>query len=431
MNSEYDINNYTNQELENIFGLPKNYDLLSLMEKETKLRQNIHVDKSIDDQKKIKTLLFIDNAKNKLADTIKLNINIVKNIVDAQQHQKPQPLNNKLKQSELITEGENFIIQHPVKTLNDTFSVSYPSETHSGILNPLNRRILSNYLCIDSRFRDNYYTTQSSNFNINLPLRLTEVVSIQLSTFEFTSSYYVISRVLGNNFFMITIENENKIITIPDGNYTEIDLVSYLNNYMSTLSGNFQYITFIYDLTNNNYGNNPGNSGSDRMIVGINSTYGSTPFSFSLNFLTDIDGNEDRITPLPLKFGWKMGFRLGSYVNNDTYVSEGLVDLQGPRYIYLVVDDFNNSVNNSFYAAFNNSVLNKNILSRIVLSEKGATFVTNTQNNFMTTTFSRQYFGPVNIQKLNVQLLDEYGRILNLNNMDYSFSLIYQCIHNL
>lgn len=414
MNSEYDINNYTNQELENIFGLPKNYDLLSLMEKETKLRQNIHVDKSIDDQKKIKTLLFIDNAKNKLADVIKLNINMFPKSQETTSFS-----NSQLKQSDVTREGTNYIIKHP----NPQYSISYPSETHAGDLNPLNRRILNNYLCIDSRFRDNYYTTQSSNFNINLPVRLTEVVSIQMSTFEFTSSYYVISRVFGNNFFMITIENENKIITVPDGNYTATELVSYLNNYMSTLSGNFQYITFIYDLTNN--------SGSDRMIVGVNSTYGSTPFSFSLNFLTDIDGNEDRITPLPLKFGWKIGFRLGSYVNNDTYVSEGLVDLQGPRYIYLVLDDFNNSVNNAFYAAFNNSVLNKNILSRIVLSEKGNTFVTNTQNNFMTTNFSRQYFGPVNIQKLNVQLLDEYGRILNLNNMDYSFSLVYQCIYNL
>ena len=161
MNSEYDINNYTNQELENIFGLPKNYDLLSLMEKETKLRQNIHVDKSIDDQKKIKTLLFIDNAKNKLADVIKLNINMFPKSQETTSFS-----NSQLKQSDVTREGTNYIIKHP----NPQYSISYPSETHAGDLNPLNRRILNNYLCIDSRFRDNYYTTQSSNFNINLPV---------------------------------------------------------------------------------------------------------------------------------------------------------------------------------------------------------------------------------------------------------------------
>ena len=35
----------------------------------------------------------------------------------------------------------------------------------------------------------------------------------------------------------------------------------------------------------------------------------------------------------------------------------------------------------------------------------------------------REYFGPVNIQKLKIQLLNQYGEILNLNYMDFSFSL--------
>ena len=43
----------------------------------------------------------------------------------------------------------------------------------------------------------------------------------------------------------------------------------------------------------------------------------------------------------------------------------------------------------------------------------------------------RQYFGPVKIQNLNIQLLDEYGRIIDLNNMDYSFSLVFQTAYDL
>ena len=35
----------------------------------------------------------------------------------------------------------------------------------------------------------------------------------------------------------------------------------------------------------------------------------------------------------------------------------------------------------------------------------------------------RIYFGPVNIKNINIQLLDEYGRVLDINNMDYSFCL--------
>ena len=42
---------------------------------------------------------------------------------------------------------------------------------------------------------------------------------------------------------------------------------------------------------------------------------------------------------------------------------------------------------------------------------------------------TRNYFGPVDIQKLHIQLLDEYGRVLNLNNMDYSVVLRFDCLY--
>jgi hypothetical protein len=46
-------------------------------------------------------------------------------------------------------------------------------------------------------------------------------------------------------------------------------------------------------------------------------------------------------------------------------------------------------------------------------------------------TTSRQYFGPVDIQKMQIQLLDEYGRVLDMNNMDYSFCLSFQTVYDL
>jgi hypothetical protein len=169
-------------------------------------------------------------------------------------------------------------------------------------------------------------------------------------------------------------------------------------------------------------------AGSGKMVVGLKEG-ATTITSFSLNFLTDDLGIEDKQTPLPLKLGWLMGFRDGYYENNTMYVSEGLINLKGPRYIYLVVDDFNNSVLDGFYGAFTSSILNKNILARVSL--QGSVFDYLSRDNFNLITTPRQYFGPVDIQKLQVQLLDEYGRILNLNNMDYSFCLTFQTIYDL
>lgn len=148
---------------------------------------------------------------------------------------------------------------------------------------------------------------------------------------------------------------------------------------------------------------------------------------FSLNFLTDVFGNPDQQTPLPLKLGWMMGYREGYYENSFTYVSEGIVNISGPSYIYLAIDDYNNNVNDGYYGAFNSSVLSKNILARISL--QGSVFNTTTSSSLNTN--PRTYFGPVTIQKMNIQLLDPYGRILNLNNMDYSFCLQTQGVFNL
>jgi len=53
------------------------------------------------------------------------------------------------------------------------------------------------------------------------------------------------------------------------------------------------------------------------------------------------------------------------------------------------------------------------------------------QNNFSLITTPRQYFGPVDIQKLKIQLLDEYGRVIEMNNMDYSFCLTLVSVYDI
>ena len=39
---------------------------------------------------------------------------------------------------------------------------------------------------------------------------------------------------------------------------------------------------------------------------------------------------------------------------------------------------------------------------------------------------AREYYGPVNISKLKLKLLLEYGRIINLNNIDWSMSILFE-----
>ncbi len=415
MNQNFDLNieNYTLKELEEFFGLNyNNYNEEALLKQESKLKQNILNDKNVGSTTKNNTLQFLSEVRKRLLNHIK-TVNSTSYIDNS--------LDKGLKKSDIIDAGSAAIIKQSATS----YSNSFPSEFYQGSINPLSKRILRQNVNIDTRFRNNYYTTNASNFNVDLPLKISQVVSLQLSALEFPSTFYVVSQVFGNNFFVLEISGlEPLIITIPDGNYDYLSLQDYINNYLQTVgTGDYQNIRFLSDI-NTPLGTGP-SAGSGRMVVG--STSGS--IAFSLNFLTDRYGNEDRQTPLPLKLGWLMGFREGYYENALTYVSEGIINLLGPRYIYLVVDDFNNNVNDGFYAAFSSSILNKNILARISL--QGTVFNLLSKDNFNLITSPRQYFGPVDIQKLQIQLLDEYGRILNLNNMDYSFCLTFQTIYEL
>ena len=415
MNSNFDlnINNYTIIELEELFELPPNHDETIIEIKETKLRQHIISDRNIISSTKTNTLDFIDKVKKKLLENLKTNSNStsLKNIYN---------LDKTLDKSNIIDAGGTYIIEKPTTP----YTQSFPSEFHHGTINPLNKRILKKNINIDTRFRENYYTTLASNFHVNLPLKLSKVVSLQLSAIELPNTFYVISQIYGNNFFVLEIVDEEPlIVTIPDGNYDYIGLQNFINNFLSIQVTSYSTLQFLADVnTPNGMGSQ---SGSAKMVVG--SKNGTT--KFSINFVTDRYGNDDKQTPLPLKLGWLIGFRDGYYENNTTYVSEGLINLLGPRYIYLVIDDFNNSVLDGFYGAFTSSIINKNILARISL--QGNVFNVLSKDNFSLITTPRQYFGPVDIQKLQIQLLDEYGRILNLNNMDYSFCLTFQTIYEL
>ena len=41
----------------------------------------------------------------------------------------------------------------------------------------------------------------------------------------------------------------------------------------------------------------------------------------------------------------------------------------------------------------------------------------------------RIYFGPTDINKLEIKLYDEYGRIVNINHADYSFVLELELLY--
>ena len=99
------------------------------------------------------------------------------------------------------------------------------------------------------------------------------------------------------------------------------------------------------------------------------------------------------------------------------------------KYLYLSIEDYQKNVNRLFLSAFHQTNLNDNILARISL--KTGSFTTLVENDFNLLTEPRSYFGPVDIQRLRIRLYDDHGRILNLNNSNFSFVLIFKMVYDL
>jgi hypothetical protein len=160
MNFDLNIENYKISELIDMFDLPTNFDNEIILIKEAKLRENILKNNEINKDIKEKTINFIVKAKN-----IILNKN--QSIEDTPFEKKIEEIYNssfKLKSSELEDNQEHMIQVRKDKP----YLSSFPSEFFPGIINPLKKRTIKKNLNIDTRFRDNYYSTSSTNFNLTL-----------------------------------------------------------------------------------------------------------------------------------------------------------------------------------------------------------------------------------------------------------------------
>ena len=116
-----------------------------------------------------------------------------------------------------------------------------------------------------------------------------------------------------------------------------------------------------------------------------------------------------------------MGYRQATYEGSQTYTTEGIYNSASSEYIYFILNDFNNSQSQNIIGMFSESLIGNNILAMIPINSSAFSVCFDNGADFIEK--KRDYFGPVNIQKLQIELLNQYGEHINLNNMDFSFSL--------
>ena len=129
-----------------------------------------------------------------------------------------------------------------------------------------------------------------------------------------------------------------------------------------------------------------------------------------------------------------MGFKSASYIGNTAYVGESPANLISSNYFYLVVNDFIGNHIESNIIAYTDSYnskdifakINKNNMTPISASKKEEAV----QSPNPLISISRKYLGPVNIRKLKLSVVDDFGRMINLNNLDWSCTLKFTYLYD-
>ena len=286
-----------------------------------------------------------------------------------------------------------------------------PELTQQGghmIMQNVNKPTKIKFLNIDTRYQGDYNSNKLATFTYNLPQRITEVKSIAVRSIEIPMSFYSFSLNNGNTFMKI----DNSSVVIPNYSYNmdDTNLKTKLNNqFISRISS-----TFTLDISLNR-----------TTITNTTST------THNIYFDVDVSGGFNKYN-FKSSLGWCLGYRLPEYSlsSGNSLVAESLVDFNAIRYLFLVVDEFRQSNPNSFVSPLYNGYISKNVLAKITLNTAiypfGSILPANLFNGLLLSD-QRYYSGKTDIQKLQIQIVDEWGRIVDLNQMDFSFCLEIEC----
>jgi len=383
----------------------------------------------------------------------------------------------------LNTDASNYIQDLP-ETINNVVRLSLKSIEIPNIWYSISSERNSNFINITFRkFRHAYQAVTGigtvtedrvdeydASYDIIIPdgnYTATEITTTMNNLF----AYYAKNDKIINSY--TTYNKNNEVIRIVNGIKTITDPLAnpihYLRMSVDGITGKttFRVISKDYDYTNTAeeaiFGSSPY---EPKDIVEADNPGYSPEMTVEFNFLNESQSllyaeltnrkygiqqgtegstkrpssyDSDSIVPEKIMFdtaGWMFGFRRRQYIMTihstffDPYSGKKAVTYKGfinsegiygglvNTYILLSVDDFNNNYKKTIITNSENFAASNNVLAKIpVGSGSGTLMVQGTDLNP-----SREYFGPINLKKFRIKLLDRFGNILNINKNNYTLS---------
>lgn len=492
-----DVNSYTDERLRKSFALKENYTKEDVVSATSKLSTAISETLSQDDE--IKFNEFIRSAeerllKNKMIEKNELSNQFsyldtsellpsdrqltllpgqqkdtVSQQIIANQNNKNMTLTTHSRGDEESNENKNVLLATAEEEI--LIPLPEPPSLPEGITPYKPETVVTRIVSIDSQYRQNIATLTpdgrsgkdgepdsnslnfNTNFTIDLPETLTNVISIKLNSVQIPTTWYTFDTHLGNTVYKYG--GSSDFSNIDPGNYDINEICTALNFGASSTSYN-------------------------NKIKLIDNT--PTPITSYSNDMSYSFINQNLF--------WTLGFRKkpgsdGKITFNSDKEGDVPADLYGPRYFVLNIDDYNQNIKNkgllSVTDQYNpvNAIQtnretgsNETKLTKAQLFSKTAQLgyddlsgndwvapnrfnnVRNNRGSRSNNAFAliplkdvislrakqepiiefgaslkdniRKYSGPVDIERLKIQLLDDKGNLVNLHDNDWSFSLIVE-----
>ena len=417
MTTELDlnINNYNFSELEAFLKVVAPYSLNDILKSEKQIINVISNDKKYPVEHKSKFITFIKNAKTRLVARLRKELDAtLENSEDLEPETFviKEDIGKVVNQTSVIEAGGNsFVLNQETTSFNDIANPNkylnpvetFPTNVARSNLNNLKRKTITQTVILNSLFREDYKNTRSTDFSLVLPYQFKNVLSVRLSSIQLPNVLYCFSKAKMNNIFYVSECGEGPTasgpVILPDGNYSLSQLATTLqqamNEQLEINPPRFEVIE----------------QESTQKITIMNNRY-----VFSMNFLKDIESLDFNST-----LGWILGFRHIQYHASAVYTCEAVYNSVASDYIYFILNDFNNSQSQNILAMYSKSYIGNNILAMSPLTSNSFHICFDNGSDFIEK--KREYFGPVNLQRLKIELRNQYGELLDLNCMDFSFSL--------
>jgi len=416
---DLDVNNYTTNDLLQFFKLDPDFNMNDLNKKEELIVSDIINVNTYSSKYKVDIIQFIKLSKDILIS-----------------HYNEIEISNEMKRNfnrNLQTNKEPKVgrIINPLSPHQTLETQIIPNDGVNGYKYQTTTSVYVFNTCA----RENFFGSLSTDAIFYLPVKWKNAISISLTAATIPNVMFTFSNDLGTNQLYIREDTTGLlgIIVLPEGNYDAYDAslcainggVSFaaaLTSAINTqLGSGYRFKVVVDPVTNFVTITNTTNTFIMNTIKKTDTFYCGP---FKNQFVNDQITDKSLLKPA-LYFqtmGYFMGFREIIYSGAKSYTSESIFNNLYSSYLYFALDDFTGSqqISNTF-GILKNGILDNNILGVIPMTSN--TFKLTFDNNSNYIYKKREYFGPVDIAKIGIKLLNQYGELVNLNETDFTFSI--------